>query len=690
MKRQIAFICALIIICCFMLPSCSSSGVNSIITDKYINCVESMNFEEAHSCFWKHADYVKKETYVEDCEYIVNKLGVTDIKIENEKIEQKDTSYVFSYDITLFTKEAGEITSHAQTKLINQKGETLISYSSELLLEDFKHGDVITRVTLAGKRGEIFTADGKPVAKNSYADTVYMTVDENTDFKSVITQVDSVLDLSSDELSKIKKDYDSAVENGYGTVKIKVFSQGSLDEETLNKLKDVDGIGVDSKSMTYQRLYPEKNAYCHLLGYANSPNEEQAQIISDGGYSSSSVFGKEGVEKAYNDVMLAKDGYAYQLRSDNYEIKKVLFESPEENGSDVILTVNSLLQEKSYELMETSLDEEQAGSVIILNGKTGAVEAQANYPGFDPNDFTFGISKEEYDALLDDERTPLFNRATQGLYPPGSTIKPFTAVAAFNENIANSQTVFPYAVSNNKWAPENWHWLPITRNEYVAAPETLYDAMVHSDNIYFAWLGLTMGYDKLADYFSSLGIGEKLPYDLPTSKSNLINEDAEHNGTMTADMSFGHGQILVTPLQVASMYTAFLNDGDILTPYVIDKLGSGQTDNYTTEQKGERSVFKQSAVNKSYLSALNAMFEDVVKKGTAAYLNGTGQRVLAKTGTAIKGNDKDKRISWIVAWTPDSEDSRIVLVVIETPKDKGNVKLSIAKALLTAANENEL
>lgn len=214
--------------------------------------------------------------------------------------------------------------------------------------------------------------------------------------------------------------------------------------------------------------------------------------------------------------------------------------------------------------------------------------------------------------------------------------------------------------------------------------------MVHSDNIYFAWLGLTMGYDKLADYFSSLGIGEKLPYDLPTSKSNLINEDAEHNGTMTADMSFGHDQILVTPLQVASMYTAFLNDGDILTPYVIDKLGSGQTDNYTTEQKGERSVFKQGAVNKSYLSALNAMFEDVVKKGTAAYLNGTGQRVLAKTGTAIKGNDKDKRISWIVAWTPDSEDASIVLVVIETPKDKGNVKLSIAKALLTAANENEL
>ena len=667
---------------------CSCSGgeggrLNSDVTEKYIESIESMDFSAAHECFWKHADYVGEETYLSDCNYIVDKLGVESISVSDAQVSAKEEGGgSFDYTVTLHTKEAGDISSKCSADLIIEDGKTYIAYASDLLLEDFEHNDVITRVTLTGQRGEIFTSDGVVVAQNSYADTVYIEVSDDLDFKSTITQIDALLDLSEKQLSKIKKDYDSALENGYGTVKVKEFSRGSIKKKLQKQLLAIEGVGIDSSSMTYQRYYPYDNYYCHVVGYANSPNEEQQEELSSGGYSAVSVWGKEGIEKEYNEDMLAKDGYAYQLRRDTYEIKRTLFESAPENGSDIILTVDSRLQAQANELLEEELDDDQAGTVIVMNGKTGGVLAQASNPNFDANLFAFGISEEDYSALTEDSSAPLFNRATQGLYPPGSTIKPFTATAALNAGTATFNSVFPYTVSENSWTPPNWHWLPVKRDEYVAPPLTMYKAMVHSDNIYFAWLGLEAGFDNLSGYFSSIGIGEAVGYDLPTAKSNLINEDAERNGTMLADMSFGHGQILVTPIQAAAMYTAFQNDGDMLTPYLVEAKGVTEGEDYTTVAEGERTVWKEDAVTSSYISTFNEMFAGVVNEGTARQLYSSGSRVYAKTGTAIKGDDKEKRISWVVAWLPDSEDGRIVVVVVETPALKGNVKFDICRPLL--------
>ena len=669
-----------------VICGCSSSptaGLNTDVTEKYIKSIESMDFSAAHKCFWKHAEYVKKETYIEDCEYILEKLGVTSITVSDaDTTAKKEGGGTFSYTVTLHTKEAGDIVSSCSTDLIIEKGKTYIAYSSDLLLEDFEHNDVITRVTLAGQRGEIFTSDGTVVAQNSFADTVYIEVSEELDFKDTITRIDSLLDLSEKQLSRIKKDYDSALENGYGSVKVEEFSRGSIDKKLEKQLLNIDGVGIDSEKMTYQRYYPYDNYYCHVVGYANSPNEDQQKELSAGGYSQNSVWGKEGIEKEYNEQMLAYDGYAYQLRKDTYEIKRTLYTEDAKNGSDVILTIDSQLQKQANELLAEKLDDDQAGTAIVLNGKTGAVLAQASNPSFDANLFAFGISEADYKKLTEDKSAPLFNRATQGLYPPGSTIKPFTATAALNAGTASFSSVFPYTVSNNSWTPKNWHWLPVKRDEYVSPPLTMYKAMVHSDNIYFAWLGLEAGYKNVADYFSSIGIGEAVKYDLPTAKSNLINDDAEKNGTMLADMSFGHGQILITPIQAASMYTAFQNNGDMLTPYLVEKLGVTDGEDYSTKDVGERTVLKSGAVDSSYIDNFNQMFAGVVNEGTATQLKSSKARVYAKTGTAIKGDDKEKRISWIVAWLPDSDDGRIVVVVIETPVNKGNVKFAVARPLL--------
>ena len=120
----------------------------------------------------------------------------------------------------------------------------------------------------------------------------------------------------------------------------------------------------------------------------------------------------------------------------------------------------------------------------------------------------------------------------------------------------------------------------------------------------------------------------------------------------------------------------------MLTPYLVEKLGVTDGEDYTTKDVGERTVLKSGAVDSSYIDNFNQMFAGVVNEGTATQLKSSKARVYAKTGTAIKGDDKEKRISWIVAWLPDSEDGRIVVVVIETPVNKGNVKFAVARPLL--------
>lgn len=686
MKKGSKFIILLLIVIMLLFTSCSAyykDGVDSDVTDNFLESLTAMDFSSAYKYFWKYAKDGSEETFISDCEYIINKLEVSSITVSNDVVVSEGEKKSLNYDITLHTQDAGDIASSCSINIVNEDGKTYLVYSKNPILEDFEHNDIITRVAVKGKRGEVFTCDGKVIAENSYADTVYFSVTEDTDFKSIITKVDGILDLSQEELAKIKTAYESAVENNYGSVIIKEYSRGTLSEDVISELTDIDGVYIDNSSMTYQRYYPYDNAYSHLLGYANSPNEEQIKYISSNGYSPSSVWGKEGIEKAYNDEMLSKDGYAYQLRRDTYEIKRTLYISEAQDGKDVILTIDSGLQEQAYQLLSEKLDDDQAASVVVLNGSTGAVLAQASAPGYNPNLFSFGISDEDYKALSEDELSPLYNRVTQGLYPPGSTIKPFTAIAAINNNVCSFNTEFPYTIVDNSWTPpNNWHWLPIKRDDYVSAPVNMYKAMVKSDNIYFAWLGLEMGYDALSSYFTRVGIGEAIDYDLPTSTSNLINDDAQKNGTMLADMSFGHGQLLVTPLQMAAMYTAFQNDGDMLNPYLVEYLGENSSEEYITSTVGAKSIWKENAIPSEYLPYLNKMFKGVVEEGTATMLKTSGTTIYAKTGTAIKGDEKDKRISWVVAWTPDSEDSRIVVVTIETPPQKGNVKFEIAKSLL--------
>ena len=675
-KTLRSLLCIVLILMMFIPAGCSrETTYNQTVVEKFTEALVKQDFKKAHEYFWPYADYEKSEVFVEECEYIVDRLGVTDISISNVTVTERDDETLLEYTCALTTAEAGTVTSEVSAHIVIEDRNTYIAYAHGLLLEGFEHGCTISRSLLESKRGEIITSDGKAVAINDYADSVCIRVSEDLNITRLLSDVDAVLDLSEKDLSKAKSRFESTIKNNYGTSVITTYSRGSIDAATEEALCAIDGVFVDRDSVTYQRYYPEKNLYYHAVGYTGTPDEEQTEFLSENGYSSSSVFGKEGLESAYNESMLGKDGYRITIRDKDNNIMRTLFEKPAEDGELLELTLDSELQETAYYAITGTLSEEQTAAVIALDPTTGAVKSYVSYPSVDPNIFSSSISDAEYAAITDEDGgLPLFNRASLGLYPPGSVIKPFIGGLAIDEGLINENTQFPYEISHNKWTPENWHWPAITRNTDSGSPLVLKNAISESDNIYFAWLGLKIGAEKMCAFLESIGFGTKQAFDLPTSTSKLMNEDTEMIPVLLTDMAIGHGELLVTPIQIASLYTAFVNDGDVLQPYMTEN--------------GERTVLYEEIISPYSISKMKPGLREAVTDGTARSARIKDFEMYSKTGTAIKQENTEERISWICIWGENNGESLLTVVMVDGPNGQDSAKFKIAKSVMEAFYES--
>ena len=238
------------------------------------------------------------------------------------------------------------------------------------------------------------------------------------------------------------------------------------------------------------------------------------------------------------------------------------------------------LQRRVQEVMQLALfGETTAGAVVVMNPKTGAVQAMYSYPSYDINLFARGISGADYSGLLNNKAKPLINRVTQGLYPPGSTMKAFTAACALDNGILDESYAFNESeIKKDYWTPTEygaWIWTPIKRthiNYPISGPLNMRKALIHSDNIYFANAALKTGWELFEKYMTNIGFTESIPFDIGVATPQLKDEDTVVDYKLIADSGYGQAEILVTPLQLASMFSAFANGGNIATPYVVKGL----------------------------------------------------------------------------------------------------------------------
>ena len=705
-KRKYIFLSALILAMLLCAAGCKSSETDKIQTleTDFAVAVSNMKFDKAYECIAAYGDAPDKEQFVEDYQYIIDALEISSISISDIHTSVVAGTSYFAYTVTYKSEKIGDITFDCNPRIVLNGDKYYLQYDPEMILENYESGDKIKYITLPGQRGEIFTSDGTLIAQNTYADTVCISLVEagdNLDIDTTVSSLASILSLSDTEQEKIKTAYASAVENNYAVVSVKAFSHGSISDELEAQLTAIKGVTIDTDSVTYQRYYPYGTIYAHVTGYTGQPDEETLKKLTDEGYSSSSVVGKTGIESAYNDKMLAKDGMRVVLINSDGGVKSVLYEKAAEDGQDVVLTIDDELQQRAYYQMETQLKDTQTGVVIVMNKNTGEVLSQVSYPSYNVNDMFFGVSEEKWKELSDEDgKLPIYNRVTQGLYIPGSLLKPFTASICIEKGAITKDSVFPYEseLVNDKlsWTRGGtWTNYPITRNEVTYGGMDMINCLANSDNIYFAWAALKLsdeqGASVFKDFLSGIGTGEAVPYDLSTATSQLLNEDTTLSDRLLADMAFGQGELLYTPLQIITMYTMFSNDGDILQPRLVDSIYQGDAQNYEQTYKSQRTVWKQSGISLSTMEDVMEGLREVVygsDNSTAKALRIDGQKIVAKTGTALKGSDKTETNSWVVAFQEDGD--KLVLVLIEGPRETGNpAKFDIAREMLLGTYEQQ-
>lgn len=668
----------LCILLCFAFGGCESVLAPAVTADisEYIDCFVNMDFATMFEHTSPTVD-IDEEGFVKKYNDIFSGLGVKQIVIDN--ITGPSDEGEFSYTATYKTKEYGEFTNAftLRTEIVSKK--TMILWDYSLIFPEMENGFRVRIKTLKADRGEIFAADGMILAKNAFAATLYMNTLKVQNIVDVADAVGPLTDMTNTDVVEL---FNNAQANGRDIVVLGTFFSDELTDEQKQSVLSVPGLGIDTEMYTPIRDYPMKEYTAHMLGYMGYFEEDKLPE----GYTISDKGGLSGLEASYEKQLRGSDGKIITIQNEWGKNIKTLYEVPCSQGQDLRLTIKPMLQKRAYDALDNYLDLEkgQTGTAIVINAATGYVEAMASYPSFDNNLFTFPLSQETLDSFKEYES--LFARTTRGRYPPGSVIKPFVAAVALDKGAVTEDTVFEGEIIDDTWTPDIEGWdsaKPIKRVEYNGSdgPLTLHNALSKSDNIYFAYAALQLGEESLIDYYRRIGLEEAAPFDLPLIKANIINSTSSVSKRMLAEMGYGQGELLVTPLQMAAMYTAFANQtGDILKPILVHKLCQTDGLDYNTLAVNKKEVWIEDAVSKKSMETLTPILEQVVRHGTAYPVKMTGVDIAGKTGTAEI--DKTREISWFAGYWLDGSYDRLVVVMVDVATDEGLVKFDIAKELL--------
>lgn len=405
----------------------------------------------------------------------------------------------------------------------------------------------------------------------------------------------------------------------------KFVKRGSIydrDGVLLAKTEIEDGVHV--------RKYPKGRLYSHVIGYH------------------SKVYGKSLLEMSQDDALLGKGDITISFN----EIRE---------GYDLTLTIDNELQQYAYNQLEG-----YRGAIVALEPSTGKVLAMVSLPDFDPA--TESLEKS-WNAIVEREDSPLLARATQGLYPPGSTYKIVTAAAAYEDG--RIQETF------NDHGSFERDGLKIDNYGKTAHGELdIKRAFEVSSNYVFCELGYSMGPSKVLEEAEKFGINKSIDFDIPTSKSEIQYKRMENLDA--ALVSIGQGQLLMTPLHVALMGSAIANNGKMMKPYLVDKIttASGTTIGTT------RPEVMYNAVGISCAGYVKELMEGVVANGTGRSTQIYGITVAGKTGTAENETEKDH--AWYVGFAPAENPQICVAVLLENDDTAGGATAGpIARNIMT-------
>ena len=557
-----------------------------------------------------------------------------------------------------------------------------LNWTPAMIFTDLTSSTEVKLRTLRPARGEILDSEHNAYAINSYAESVYVQPSKIEDTSYTVTALASILGMTTVDVEKVLSSstavkYDSAV--------IKAYPPGGISEATESALTTLPGVGVDRTSMTPIRYYPNGSFFAHSMGYTSAITAEELSKLDSSRYDISSYVGRTGLEAAYEDILCGTKGYSLDIYASDGQRLSTVARKEKVDGLDLEVTLDYDLQCRAEEMLEQLKEEGNAGAAVVLEPTTGEVLAISSFPDFDPNLFVLNSDPETLASYVAaDSNSPLYNRAVQGSYIPGSTVKPLIAAMALDDGVVDENYEFTGEIIKKQWTPKGyWPYPPITRVSNYSGPVNMSNAITKSDNIYFADVALKAGWEKLEPFLKMIGFDERIPFDLRVSKPGYLNSDNYENMQLLAATGYGQGELIISPLQMACIFSSLANNGDVMTPRLVRATRRMEGTDYAVVDEYSESVWKENIISNHALSTIVPMLRRVVEEGSGRKIHINGLTICGKTGTAEIGSDKTREIAWMIAFVENADYNRLVCVTLELPANyKGTIRYDLARELL--------
>lgn len=627
------------------------------VLQTFASYINDKKYEDMYSLLSsKSKANISEEDFIKRNKNIYEGIEAKNFSVDIQSIENENKLAKVTYKNSMDTMSGHVDFINTATLELNEEKEYKIDWTSNLIFLELNTEDKVRVKTIEAKRGSILDRNGEYLATNGFASKIGLVPGKMSDNKEEdIKKIAELLNMTSDGInSELSASYVKA------DTFVPLKTVGKSEMELKNKLLEIKGIKIIDAD---ERIYPHGVSTSQLVGYIQPINAEELKEKAKDGYTSSSKIGKYGLERAYESTLRAVNGSEIYIEDANGNKKTSIAKQEQKDGQDVKLTIDNKLQQTVYEQFK-----DDKSAVVVMNPKTGEVLALASCPSFDSNDFSLGMTTADYKNLTENPDNLLYNRYL-ATYAPGSSFKPIIGAIGLTTGAFSADEDF--GRSGTKWQNNNsWGDFYITTLSTYSGPANLRNALIHSDNIYFAKAALKIGGKNLINSLKNIGFGQQIEFPQTISNSSYSNSESFTNETQLANSGYGQGEVLVNPIHMAMMYSAFVNEGNMIMPYLEYKENaSSQTAKY----------YKENAFSKE---AANEVRDDLIQvvenpSGTAHSAKIEGKTIAGKTGTAEIKQSKDDtegtEIGWFNAFNVGESDENSLLVVsmVENVKGKG-------------------
>lgn len=541
----------------------------------------------------------------------------------------------------------------------------------------------IRMLEVKAPRGIIYDRNNTILAHNIPNFTLSFTpadLPKDSNKKEEVTiQIAAILEAEPNELMDIINQHPDYLYQSYTLV-----DHIPYEKAILLKIVSTDFPGISLNTSSF-REYSANEYFSHLIGYMGKVS--QTDLDNNPSYSYDDYVGKTGIELIYNNELSGQHGKK-EIEVDSLgKESKVVNTSLPDPGQSIVLTIDAGLQNILGEAIDKVVNSNKSitgAAAIALNPNNGEVFSLISSPTYDNNALTLGLNPDEYQKILDNPKQPFFNRSIGGEYPSGSTIKPLVSLAALEEGIINENSTFlsTGGIQIDKWFFPDWkaggHGQTDVKKAIADSVNTFFYMIGGGDETFTG-----LGVDRLTSYLKLFGLSQPLGIDLNGEASGFLpskawKEEVKNERWYIGDtyhLSIGQGDILVTPLQVASYTATIANGGTLYKPQLI-KTFSGVDKNII--KKSKPIILRDNMINSNYYSIVNEGLRQAVLSGSSRALADLPFSAAGKTGTAQFGN-QNKTHAWFTSYAPYENPEIVITVIVEGGGEGHAVALPIAK-----------